>query len=280
MPARPAGSGEVVHHPQWSTPAASASAAIERKCSASRSRPPGQSKLDRCRPTLTPRAWRTIWGGRDQAAVAGRQRRRHDHDRLRRDAAHPMARRGRLRRVSPATGAADCRRHRQARRPVAQRCADGIPLPACRTRPRRTALRRSGRVRLHRARASASRPRESITVVNRRRRRPVDDVVEQCEASAEARRSCSFSPTTARSASLDTTWPRAKCSAAQVDLPDATGPISTTSDGDGSCMGSPMGEAIRLRNRRWRLRRGRARGRLRDATGRCSTGSRHRGRCG
>ena len=197
----------IIH--SWSTPAASASVAIDRRCSARRSRPPGQSKLDRCRPTLMPGVGSGLRPRpRGAAAVAaGRQRRRHDDDRLRRDAARPMARRE-PRRGSPATGAAGCRRHRLARRPLVPRCVAGTPpagvsnTTATHGTPAESASCRQ------RARRSASRPSESITVVSRRRRRRATMSSSSAKASAEARRSCSFSPTTARKRVARHDWRR------------------------------------------------------------------------
>ena len=63
----------------------------------------------------------------------------------------------------------------------------------------------------------------STTVVSRRRNRRATMSSSTANASVDATRSCSESPTTARKASLDTIWLAANVSAAQVLFPDAIG---------------------------------------------------------
>ncbi len=73
----------------------------------------------------------------------------------------------------------------------------------------------------------------SITVVSRRASRRRTTSSSSANASALAATSLSPEPTRARSRSLDTTVSGGKCAAAQVDFPDAPGPTSTTTQGDG-----------------------------------------------
>jgi hypothetical protein len=84
------------------------------------------------------------------------------------------------------------------------------------------------------ARFPASSPVVSTTVVNRRAARRATISSSSASASALAAMSSSPAPTSARSRSLDTTASGGKCSTAHVDLPEATGPASTTMQGDGS----------------------------------------------
>ena len=60
----------------------------------------------------------------------------------------------------------------------------------------------------------------------------------------DAARSCSLSPTRERSASLDTICAGSNHCFAHVDLPDATGPMSTTTQGDGNASGSSVGAPV------------------------------------
>ena len=86
----------------------------------------------------------------------------------------------------------------------------------------------------HRARIAGSRPSVSTAVVRRRRIRRATMSSSTAKASVDAARSCGESPTTARRSSLDTICSGANVWRAQVLLPDATGPTSTTRHGAGS----------------------------------------------
>ena len=108
----------------------------------------------------------------------------------------------------------------------------GMPAAAARSRQRR--------------RWSASRPSVSMTVVSRRRSRRVTMSSSSANASVDAARSCSPSPTSARSASLDTICAGSNHCAAHVDFPDATGPTSTTTHGDGNASGSSVGTPVTI----------------------------------
>jgi hypothetical protein len=82
-------------------------------------------------------------------------------------------------------------------------------------------------------RRAASWPSVSTTVVSPRPSRAATIWSSSAKASADASRSCSPLPTTLRSTSAETTsWGRYR-RAAQVDLPDPAGPISTTRAGSG-----------------------------------------------
>ncbi len=108
----------------------------------------------------------------------------------------------------------------------------GMPAAAARSRQRR--------------RWSASRPSVSMTVVSWRRSRRVTMSSSRAKASVDAARSCSPSPTSARNASLDTICAGSNHCAAHVDLPDATGPTSTTTQGDGNASGSSVGAPVTI----------------------------------
>ena len=86
----------------------------------------------------------------------------------------------------------------------------------------------------HRNRRSRSSPSVSITVVSRRPIRCRTTSSSNANASALAAMSSSPAPTNARSRSLDTISSAPNRSAAHVDFPDAPGPTSTTTHGDGS----------------------------------------------
>ena len=86
----------------------------------------------------------------------------------------------------------------------------------------------------HAARRSGSSPVVSMTVVRPRRRRASTIWSSTAKASFDARWSRSCSPTTARSASDDTTCAGAKWRAAHVDFPLPDTPTSTTRHGSGS----------------------------------------------
>jgi len=83
-----------------------------------------------------------------------------------------------------------------------------------------------------------------MTVVRPRRSRAATIWSSSVNASADASRSCSPLPTTARNWSEETTSCGRYLAAAQADLPDPAGPTSTTSAGSGTatpgsgCVGS------------------------------------------
>ena len=84
-----------------------------------------------------------------------------------------------------------------------------------------------------------------MTVVSRRRRRRVDDVVEQRErVGRRGEVVLALTDEGARSASLDTICAGSNHCFAHVDLPDATGPTSTTTHGDGNASGSSLGAPV------------------------------------
>jgi diguanylate cyclase (GGDEF)-like protein len=98
------------------------------------------------------------------------------------------------------------------------------------------------------ARRCGSRPSVSTTVVSRRSTRRSTTVSRSANASALALMSSSPAPTSARNRSLDTTVPAGKCSAAHVDLPDAPGPTSTTTQGAGRLRTSSTANSLAWRS--------------------------------
>ena len=280
---RPAGSGGGDPSSRCGRrPAASASAAIERRCAASCSRPPGQSKLDRCSPTLTPGACEASAPSRSRRMRGRRaQRRGNDDHRLGRQ--HLVPRLGAHRVADrPASVGTGWRPHRPARRRRGRRCGGGT---------RRRRVEHHGDARHARLAGAASPPGAHARRRARGCRSPSSGGVATCgRRSRRARRTHRRTPAdrvrSRRPRRAAHRWRRsgsaAKCSAAHDDFPDATGPISTTRHGDG------IGEAARaigpglLQARAGAsLRQERVRDdRLRDEARRCSTGSRHRARCG